>query len=118
MRCKIIDDEVYEQRILYRSGSLVYEIFHVSESEERIDQIKENNKLTAIEDFFKNQPELAQFVMDHAIDHKWDMIKNMSGYTVKYVLTGYVRPKDYTFMLLKFGNKHIKVDKYLYGQYT
>ena len=118
MKCKIIDNEVYEHQILYRSRSLVYEIFHVSEPKERIEQIKENNKLTAIEDFFKNQPELAQFVMDHAIDTRWDMIKNKSGYTVKYVLTGYLRPKDYTFMMLKFGDKHFKVDKYLYGQYT
>ena len=27
-----------------------------------------------------------------------------------YVLPAYIRPKDYTFMTLKFGDKHLEVD--------
>jgi len=118
MRCKIIDDEVYEQRILYRSRSMPLEIFHVGETDENIFRIKKKNELRAVEEFFINEPELAQFVMDHSREHEWAMIKNMSGYTAKYVLAAYIRPKDYTFMLLKFGDKHIKVDNYLNDQYT
>jgi len=114
MRCKIIDDEVYEQRILYRSRSMAYEIYHVSDTQEHIDQIKENNKLMAIEEFFRDNADLAQFVMDHTRDTEWNMIKNMSGYTVKWVLTGYLRPRDYTFMVLKFGDKHTKVSTIKY----
>ena len=102
MRCKIIDDEVYEQRILYRSRSMPMEIFHVGETDENIIQIKKKNERAAVEEFFSRYPELAQFVMDRAREHEWAMIKNMSGYTVKYVLTAYIRPKDYTFMSLKF----------------
>ena len=102
MRCKIIDDEVYEQRILYRSRSMPMEIFHVEETSANIIQIKKKNELRAVEEFFINEPELAQFVMDRSREHEWAMIKNMSGYTAKYVLTGYLRPRDYTFMTLKF----------------
>jgi len=118
MRCKIIGDEVYEQRILYRGVSLPLEIFHVDETDENIVRIKKNNERRAVEEFFIKYPELAQFVMDNTREHEWAMIKNMSGYTAKYVLTAYIRPKDYTFMLLKFGDDYLKVDKYLYGQYT
>ena len=117
MRCKIIDDEVYEQRILYRSRSMPMEIFHVGETDENVIRIKKNNERAAVEEFFIRFPELAQFVMDHAREHEWAMIKNQSGYTMKCVLTTYIRPKDYSFMLLKFGDKHLEVDKYLYGQY-
>jgi len=102
MRCKIIDDEVYEQRILYRSGSMPLEIFHASDSQEHIAEIKRLNERRAVEEFFSDNAELAQFVMDRAREHEWALIKNMSGYTAKYVLTGYLRPKDYTFMTLKF----------------
>ena len=118
MTNKIIDDEVYEQRILYRSRSMPMEIFHVGETDENIVRIRKNNERATVEEFFIRYPELAQFVMDHARELEWAMIKNMSGYTVKYVLSAYIRPKDYTFMLLKFGDKHLEVDKYLYGQYT
>ena len=118
MRCKIINDEVYEQRILYRSRLMPLEIFHVGETDENIVRIRKNNELRAVEEFYIRYPELAQFVMDRARELEWAMIKNMSGYTVKCVLTAYIRPKDYTFMLLKFGDKHLEVDKYLYGQYT
>jgi len=118
MRCKIIDDEVYEQRILYRSRSMPLEIFHVGETNENIVRIKKNNERRAVEEFFIRYPELAQFVMDNTREHEWAMIKNMSGYIAKYVLAAYIRPKDYTFMLLKFGDEYLEVDKYLYGQYT
>jgi len=110
VRCKIINNEVYEQRILYRSRSMPLEIFHVDETDENVVRIKKKNELRAVEEFFINEPELAQFVMDHAREHEWAMIKNMPGYTAKYVLAAYIRPKDYTFMTLKFGDKHIKVD--------
>jgi len=96
MRCKIIDDEVYEQRILYRSISLPLEIFHNEDPETYIDQVKKNNELRAVEEFYFDKPELAQFVLDRAREHEWAMIKNMSGYTAKYVLSAYIRPKDYT----------------------
>ena len=114
MRCKIIDNEVYEQRILYRSRSMPLEIFHVGETDENVIRIKKNNKRRAVEEFFIRYPELAQFVMDNACDLDWAMIKNMSGYTVKCVLTAYIRPKDYSFMLLKFGDEYLEVDTYLY----
>jgi len=114
MRCKIIDDEVYEQRILYRSRSMPLEIFHVDEPDEKIARIKKNNERAAIDEFFIRYPELAQFVMDNVREHEWAMIKNQSGYTVKCVLTAYIRPRDYTYMLLKFGDGHIKVDNTLY----
>ena len=118
MKCKIINDEVYEQRILYRSRSMPLEIFHVDETNENVVRIKKNNELRAVEEFFINKPELAQFVMDNTREHEWAMIKNQSGYTAKYVLAAYIRPKDYTFMLLKFGDEYLEVDKYLYSQYT
>jgi len=108
MKSKIIDDEVYEQRILYRSRSMPLEIFHVGETNENIFRIKKKNELRAVEEFFINEPELAQFVMDHSREHEWAMIKNMSGYTAKYVLTGYLRPRDYTFMSLKFNIERLK----------
>ena len=111
MRCKIIDNEVYEQRILYRSRSMPMEIFHVGETDENIVRIRKNNERAAVEEFFIRYPEFAQFVMDHAREHEWAMIKNMSGYTAKCVLTAYIRPKDNTFMQLKFGvDKHLEVD--------
>ena len=103
MRCKIINDEVYEQRILYRSISLPLEIFHDGDPKPYISQVKKNNELRAVEEFYFVEPELAKFVMDRAREHEWAMIKNMSGYTAKYVLTAYIRPKDYTFMSLKFN---------------
>jgi len=118
MKNKIIDNEVYEQRILYRSRSMPLEIFHVGETDENITRIKKKNELRAVEEFFINEPELAQFVMDRSRKHEWAMIKNQSGYTAKYVLAAYIRPKDYTFMLLKFGDEYLEVDKYFYGQYT
>ena len=110
MRCKIIDDEVYEQRILYRSRSMPLEIFHNGETDENVIRIKKNNERAAVQEFFFRYPELAQFMMDNARELEWAMIKNMSGYTVKCVLTAYIRPKDYTFMTLKFGDKHLEVD--------
>jgi len=110
VKCKIINDEVYEQRILYRSRSMPLEIFHVDETNENVVRIKKNNELRAVEEFFINEPELAQFVMDHVREQEWAMIKNMPGYTAKYVLAAYIRPRDYTFMTLKFGDKHLEVD--------
>jgi len=110
VKCKIINDEVHEQRILYRSRSMPLEIFHVDETHENIVRIKKNNELRAVEEFFINEPELARFVMDNTREHEWAMIKNQSGYTAKYVLTGYLRPRDFTFMSLKFGDKHLAVD--------
>lgn len=118
MKCKIIDDEVYEQRILYRSRSMPMEIFHVGETDENIVRIKKNNERRVVEEFSIRYPELAQFVYDHARKLEWAMIKNQLNYTVKYVLTAHIRPKDYTFMTLKFGDKHLEVDNYLYDQYT
>ena len=108
MKCKIIDDEVYEHRILYRSRSMPMEIFHVGETDENIVRIKKNNERRAVEEFSIRYPELAQFIIDNACDLEWAMIKNMSGYTVKYVLTAYIRSRDYTFMTLKFGDKHLE----------
>jgi len=110
MRCKIIDDEVYEQRILYRSRSMPMEIFHVGETDEKTIRIKKNNERRVVDEFSIRYPELAQFVMDHSREHEWAMIKNMLSYTVKYVLAAYIRPNAYTFMLLKFGDKHLEVN--------
>ena len=112
MRCKIIDDEVYEQRILYRSRLMPMEIFHVGETDEKTIRIKKNNERRVVEEFSIRYPELAQFVMDNARELEWAMIKNQLNYTVKYVLSAYIRPKDYTFMTLKFGDKHLEVDAY------
>jgi hypothetical protein len=110
VKCKIIDNEVYERRILYRSRSMPLEIFHVGETDENIIRIKKNNERAAVEEFFIRYPELAQFMMDNACDLEWTMIKNQADYTAKCVLTAYIRPKDYTFITLKFGDKHLEVD--------
>ena len=114
MKCKIINDEVYEQRILYRSRSMPMEIFHIDETDEKTIRIKKNNERRVVEEFSIRYPELAQFMMDNAREPEWAMIKNQLNYTVKYVLSAYIRPKDYSFMLLKFGDKHLEVDNYLY----
>ncbi len=103
MKCKIIDDQVYKKQILYRSRSMPMEIFHVGETEENRVRIQKNNERQVVNEFFIRYPELAQFVIDHARDLDWAMIKNMSGYTVKWVLSGYIRARDKTFMTLKFG---------------
>ena len=88
MKCKIIDDEVYEHRMLYRTHQEMGE--YTPEDVQR--------------EIF-SRTEIAPFVLKYARDLKWQKIESYSNLMEMFILTGYLRPQDITFMTLKFGSK-------------
>lgn len=94
MKCKIIDDEVYEHHMFYRTH-------------------QEMKAYTAedIQQEFFSSTEIAPYVYEHARDLKWTTIDSFANLMQMFILTGYMRPQDHTFIQLKFGvDKHFEID--------
>lgn len=96
MKCKIINNEVYERRVFFSNRM-------ISEGHSPF-----TTEVASYVDLFYRS-ELGEYIKTHAVDLEWHKTEDFASYTHTIALTGYMRPQNITFMKLKFS---YALDKY------
>ena len=87
MKCKVIDNEVYERVEVFRDDQFQFELIEETEY---------------VRNWLYNT-EKGKFVLSHGYDIQHDSYHQRQSYRMKLRIIAYLKPKDITYMALKFN---------------